>query len=107
MTAGVGEWGAHRSDARGSGTKSKLQYDTTFAAEGADRVVNVATEGVERDWNVEWFTSGRESLSIILGGGYLYPMVSACVVVIIKMFVNMMMLVNYVHAFVRHTTCVQ
>ncbi len=47
-------------------------YDMTCAAEGAGRVINVATEGVERGWNVEWFTSGRECPSILPGVGYLY-----------------------------------
>ncbi len=54
-------------------------------AEGADRVINVATEGVERGWNVERFTSGREYLSILLGVGYfIHQWLSACAVVIIK-----------------------
>ncbi len=73
MMAGVGcKRGAYRGDARGSDPSPNSRYDITCVAEGADRVINVATEGVERGWNVERFTSGREYLSILLGVGYLY-----------------------------------
>ncbi len=73
MMAGVGcKRGAYRGDARGSDPSPNSRCDITCVAEGADRVINVATEGVERGWNVERFTSGRECLSVLPGGGYLY-----------------------------------
>ncbi len=55
-----------------------FQYDITCAAEGACRVINVSTEGVERGWNVEWFTSGR-------GAYQFYPAVGICTTVLGKM----------------------
>ncbi len=80
-----------------------FRYDITFAEEGAGRVPKVATEGVERGWNVEWFTSYRECLSVLPGGGYLYTgsgYIHSANNYIIR---NMIMLVKYVRAIVMHT----